>query len=136
MTVLQMPFATTKGQRDSIVEELQAIVRTATAEDRDEADRIIAMAKDGKATVAVCSLQPAVCAILFLKSNDFNRQWKPAIVNEYARRMSGDSGNTTASQSASTAIPALATASIAWPLPRSPATHSRRRLRSGSIPMT
>lgn len=72
---------------DQVLAEIRAVAEKAPAEDKKLAADIMAKAKTGKKETEILTLTPGASAILFLGSNIHNREWRPELSREYARRM-------------------------------------------------
>lgn len=73
---------------EAVFEKIEAIARTATAEEIAEVEKLVARAKSvQEEEFDKAKLTPAMAALLFVDHNRWNRQWMPNKVLELARRM-------------------------------------------------
>jgi hypothetical protein len=72
--------------------EVNVVAEGATTEEKRQCTELVERAKAGKFDAGIVSLTPAICAILFLRHNPHNRDWRvdgAKGCREYARRMLG-----------------------------------------------
>jgi hypothetical protein len=72
---------------ESTFARIDAVAKTATAEEVAAVAKLIERAKASIQETAVVKITPAMAALVFVDHNGWNRQWKAKKVNEYARRM-------------------------------------------------
>jgi hypothetical protein len=73
--------------RLAMLEKIQGIAATATPQEREMIDQIIAQARTGEQTTTTATFTPAACALLVVKCNDWNRAFAVDTVHEYVRRI-------------------------------------------------
>ena len=72
-----------------VLDKIVAVYEAATDDDKSKAAALIARAKDSARASDIVMITPGMAAIVFIDHNKQNREWLPAVSEEYAREISG-----------------------------------------------